>query len=237
MRVAAAVVLGRQRDLASVPLLLERLTVPETWEKPAVLVALGRIGSREAVPALVTACEHPAHWVRVCALHALGDLGVPEARAAALRPRSGPRVGGAGRRRDRARRDRWATEDLPVLLELLHDAHPWPRRGRRTPSAVSALTEAAPRIREELNDPVAEVKLAAVWTLGRLGDDGAREDLVRLLYGVRPGDADDVACGRTGGRGPTARCARTPRAGCSMRRCRRSVGSPGACRTRSSIGR
>ncbi|MGC2360590.1 MAG: HEAT repeat domain-containing protein, partial [Thermoplasmata archaeon] len=83
-------------------------------------------------------------------------------------------------------------EDLPTLLELLDDDHPWPRRGATYAIGRLGLSEAAPRIREELTDAVAEVRLAAVWTLGRLGDDGAREDLVRFLYGVRPGDPDEA---------------------------------------------
>jgi HEAT repeat protein len=177
-------------------LLLERLEAPGTWEKPAVLVALGRIGSVEAVPALLLASDHPAHWVRVCALHALGEIGVPEARSAALshthdvswavRGAAAIALGAAG-----------GLDDLPTLLELLRDDHPWPRRGATYAIGRLGLAEAAPRVREELNDPAAEVRLAAIWALGRLADDGARDELVRLLYGVRPGDADDVGLGDT----------------------------------------
>jgi len=77
-------------------------------------------------------------------------------------------------------------DDLGALLDLLRDAHPWPRRGATYALGRLGLIEAAPRIREELTDPAAEVRLAAVWALGRLGDDGAREALVQLLYQCRP---------------------------------------------------
>jgi hypothetical protein len=48
------------------------------------------------------------------------------------------------------------------------------------------LSEAAPRIREELRHPTPEVRLAAIWALGRLRDDGAREALVALLRQLSP---------------------------------------------------
>jgi len=181
------VVLGRHRDRASVPLLLARLSDPETWEKPAVLVALGRIGAPEAVPALVAAAAHSAPWVRVCAIHALGEMAVPDARAVALAHADDPAwsvrgaaataLGAAG-----------GPDDLGPLLAFLRDPHPWPRRSAIYAIGRLGLTEAAPGIRDELGDPVADVRLAAIWAIGRLGDDGAREELVRLLYGLRPGD-------------------------------------------------
>jgi HEAT repeat protein len=80
-------------------------------------------------------------------------------------------------------------EDLTPLLECLRDEHPWARRGATYALGRLGLTEAAPRLRDGLHDPAAEVRLAAVWALGNLRDDGAREDLVRLLYRTRPSGA------------------------------------------------
>src|SRR5208282_5689782 len=185
VRVAAAVVAGRHRDRASVPLLLELLTSPETWEKPAILVALGRIGDPAATAALVEWAEHPAHWIRVCAVHALGEMGVPESRTVArahlhdpywsVRGAAAVALGSVG-----------TADDLSPLLECLRDEHPWARRGATYALGRLGLAEAAPRLRDGLHDPAAEVRLAAVWALGNLRDDGAREDLVRLLYQTRP---------------------------------------------------
>jgi HEAT repeat protein len=123
-------------------------------------------------------------------------MGVPAAREAALLHAKDPAwaVRGAAAIALGAAGDE---DDLPVLLELLRDDHPWPRRGATYAIGRLGLTEAAPRIREELADPVAEVRLAAVWALGRLGDDGAREDLVRLLYGVRPEESEEVVLSDT----------------------------------------
>ena len=55
------------------------------------------------------------------------------------------------------------------------------------------LRTSAPRIREELDDPSVDVRLAAVWALGALGDAAAREPLARLLVASRrPGDLEDA---------------------------------------------
>ncbi|MFZ1022921.1 MAG: HEAT repeat domain-containing protein, partial [Thermoplasmata archaeon] len=40
--------------------------------------------------------------------------------------------------------------------------------------------------REELRHPDSEVRLAAIWALGRLQDDGARELLVTMLRQIDP---------------------------------------------------
>ena len=49
------------------------------------------------------------------------------------------------------------------------------------------LVEASPRIREELKHPSADVRLAAIWALGRLGDDGAGEALAGMLRSLPMG--------------------------------------------------
>jgi hypothetical protein len=185
VRVAAAVVVGRHRDRESAPLLLRLLTSQETWEKPAVLVALGRIGDPSAIPPLISWAEHPSPWIRVCAVHALGEMGIPEARSVALEHLHDPywsvrgaaavALGAVG-----------TPEDLTPLLECLRDEHPWARRGATYALGRLGLAEAAPRLRDGLHDPAAEVRLAAVWALGSLRDDGAREDLVHLLYQTQP---------------------------------------------------
>ena len=188
VRAAAAVVLGRRRDRASVPALLARLDAPGTWEKPSVEVALGRIGDRRAVRPLIRLAQSPARWLRVCAVHALGEIGAVEARrtiragladpAWSVRGAAATALGSVGTAHD-ARR----------LLELLDDPHPWPRRG-----AVYALgrlhrSEALGRLHAALVDPAPEVRVAACWALGELGDLSARRPLARFLSAC-PAPAD-----------------------------------------------
>ena len=179
------------------PLLLHLLGSPETWEKPAVLVALGRIGDPAAAPALAVWAEHPAHWIRVCAVHALGELAAPESRSVAQRHLRDPywSVRGAAAV---ALGTVGTSDDLAALLEGLRDEHPSARRGATYALGRLGLTEAAPRLRDGLRDPAPEVRLAAVWALGSLRDDGARDDLVRLLYQTQPtgnGEAGPEAVG------------------------------------------
>jgi HEAT repeat protein len=92
--------------------------------------------------------------------------------------------------------------DLGRLLERLEDLHPWPRRGAIYALGLLGLAEAAPRIREELKHSDAEVRLAAVWALGHLRDDGARDALAGLLRTARParGMARTIASGDGGPR-------------------------------------
>jgi len=180
VRAAAAVVLGRRRDRASVPALLARLRAPGTWEKPSVAVALGRIGDRRAVGELVVLAAHPARWLRVCALHALGEIGAPEGRpsvragladpAWSVRGAAATALGTVGTPRD-----------APRLLELADDPHPWPRRGAIYALGRMHWREAAGRIRAALDDPAPEVRVAACWALGELGDRSSRRPLARIL--------------------------------------------------------
>ncbi|HEV8049500.1 MAG TPA: HEAT repeat domain-containing protein, partial [Thermoplasmata archaeon] len=62
------------------------------------------------------------------------------------------------------------------------------------------LTAAAPRVREELKHPVPEVRLAAIWALGCLRDDGAKEALVQMLrsLGPTPGESHPLSEGDGG---------------------------------------
>lgn len=180
VRTATAIVMGRRRDAESVTILLDRTQGPDPWERPAALVALGRIGDARANDVLVRAAGDPAHHIRVCALHALGEMRSERAREVAL-----------GRVGDRSWAVRGAAAvclrrtgdplDLSVLLTLLEDIHPWPRSAAIYALGELGLVEAVPRIREELRHPIADVRLAAIWALGRLKDDGARAELVHLL--------------------------------------------------------
>jgi len=86
-----------------------------------------------------------------------------------------------------------------ALLDALQDDHPWVRRGATYALGRLGLTEAVPRLREGLYDAAPEVRLATVWALGALRDDGARDDLIRLLYqtrttapGVRDSEGDET---------------------------------------------
>jgi HEAT repeat protein len=72
--------------------------------------------------------------------------------------------------------------DLPTLLIMLEDRNPWPQSAAIYAVGRLDLVEAVPRVREELHHPNADVRLASVWTLGRLRDDGARAELVRMLH-------------------------------------------------------
>jgi HEAT repeat protein len=188
VRVAAAIVLGEHRDREAVPRLLEHLKERTTFVRPAILIALGRIGDPVAVPALLTHAKEGPSWTRVCALRALAEFGGPEAVEVARQALSDPAwsvrgsaaelLGHAGDR-----------DDLGRLLVGLNDPHPWPRRGVLYALGRLELCEAAPRIREELTHSSAEVRLAAIWTLGRLRDDGAREPLIALLRSIPPNGA------------------------------------------------
>ncbi len=185
VRAAAAVVLGIRKDRSAVPRLLDRLAAPGSWEKPSVLVALGRIGDPRAVPAVAALADAPLPWLRVCAIHALPRLDPATARRVArahvadpawsVRGASAVALGDAGSR-----------ADLPRLLRLLDDRHPWPRRGAVYALGRLRLPGVGPRVRAALADRSADVRLAAVWALGEIGDRKALRPLARLLGRIRP---------------------------------------------------
>jgi len=134
---------------------------------------------------LVREAEHEARWVRVCAIHALGEMKADEARAVArahltdaawsVRGAAAIALASVGNR-----------SDLPRLLRLLDDPHAWPRRGATYALGRLRLVSSAARVRAELSDPSPDVRLAAIWALGELGDEAAREPLARLLSGANP---------------------------------------------------
>ena len=185
VRIAAAVVLGVRRDLASGAALLARWRESAPWERPALIIALGRIGTPEAVEALVRAADDPMRSVRVCVVHALAETRTPPARAVARGKLADPSwaVRGAAAL---ALGHVGMAEDGPGLLPLLVDPHPWPRRGAVYALGQLGFRSSAPKVRAALDDPDPEVRLAAVWTLGRLGDRHARQRLTKLLRETRP---------------------------------------------------
>jgi HEAT repeat protein len=165
---------------------LKRLKTDGTFVKPSFLVALGRIGDATAIPVLVWASRDPAGWVRVCAIQALGQLRAPEAGEIARERLHDPSWSVRGAAADCLGVASGDGEIVRGLLEALEDPHPWPRRCALYALGRRAIGEAAPRVREELNHPVAEVRLAAIWALGRFQDDGAREPLLSLLRVTSP---------------------------------------------------
>lgn len=190
VRVAAAIALGHRRDREAVPLLLERLRDDTTFVQPSILIALGRIGDPAALPLLLERARVGPSWTRVCALRALADLGRSDAVLCARDALEDVAWSVRGAGADVLGRIGDAS-DLTRLLRLLDDPHPWPRRGALYALGRLDLVEAVPRMREELRHGSPEVRLAAIWSLGRLRDDGARELLVGLLKALpvtrRPG--------------------------------------------------
>lgn len=180
VRAGAAVALGRLRDRRAVPGLLERLDAPGTWEKPSVLVALGRIGDLRAVPALVRTSSSPVRWLRVCAIHALALLRAPEGRAVAcahldddawsVRGMAASALGTVGTR-----------QDVPALIRLADDPHPWARRGAVYALGCLGGPSACRTVRSALSDVSADVRLAAAWAVGELKDARATNRLLTLL--------------------------------------------------------
>jgi len=185
VRIAVAVVLGIRKDRASVQKLLARLGRAELWERPALVIALGRIGAPESSGALARAADDPVRSVRVCAVHALAEMRSPKARKVArakLTDRSWAVRGAAALALGRV----GVRSDAVSLLPLLHDPHPWPRRGSILALGRLRAVASLPEIRGALDDPDPEVRLAAVWALGHLGDARAMGKLTQLLRRTRP---------------------------------------------------
>ena len=183
---------GRRHDPEVVERVRAFLSDPARRVRVAAAVVLGRQRDRECVPQLLERLQEPGTWEKPAVLVALGRIGsldaVPALLSAADHPAHWVRVCAL-----HALSDLGVPEARTAALAHTQDVA-WAVRG----AAAIALGAAGgiddlPVLLALLRDDHSWPRRGATYALGRLADDGARDDLLRLLYGVRPGDADELA--------------------------------------------
>jgi HEAT repeat protein len=185
--VAACRALGAIGDGQAVPPLIQALGDGDSDVRAAACEALGEIGDGQAVPPLIQALRDRDRDVRVAACEALGAIGDGQAvPALSVWAHAGERVAQAA-----LQQMGQAPLPLPEAVAQVVAQGAWgvlvrALRHEAVRAAVVELgTPAVPHLIQALGDGDSDVRAAACWALGEIGDRQAVPPLIQAL-----GDGD-----------------------------------------------
>ena len=180
-RVRACRVAGKAGDLATVPLLVERLRDRDPSVQREAVRALGDLRAHEALDDIAEAIERMDEWTNLLLVMALVRMG----------PASAPRIGallGASRSPAMTKALLQVTGRIgvaadPAMIRALA-AHPDPEvrvEAVRVLGALAADPDSADVCLAAMGDAEWPVRALAAWALGRVGDTRALDRLARAM--------------------------------------------------------
>ena len=181
VRVLACSALARVGDTAAVPRLFAVLRNPDPMLSQAAVAAIQALGSADTERLALEAARAPEPQVRRAALRVVASFGYPAGLDLLIEAVEGT----DDRLRDAAIHGLALMENPRALQALLRTAGHQNPRARA--AAVRALgqsqsgAEVTSTLRQALRDPDAWVRYYACQSLGKLGDDTAVEEMLRLL--------------------------------------------------------